>query len=120
MAIIFVGLVDDELIKPSLNKTSYKKLREQIVEILFPKYELRLFAAQIERVRQRDFVKIRSYYLEIERLTSILTNVQTLTLKEHNRRVLEAFHRGLGEHTSLELLKQGLDTENIDSVLKLS
>ncbi|KAF9761107.1 Retrovirus-related Pol polyprotein from transposon [Nosema granulosis] len=118
MAIIFTDLIDDNTYKHSLSTSSYKKLREQILELLYPRSELRFFTTRLETTKQKNFSTIGEYHREIEKYSLIITTIQNLTQKEHNRRITDAFYRGLGEHTSLELLKQGIDPESIEETIK--
>ncbi|KAF9758261.1 Protein DDI1 like protein 1, partial [Nosema granulosis] len=118
MGELYYELIEDEVIKETLTKTSYKKLREELVEILHPKSEARIITTKLDTIKQQNFTTIGEFFKEIKKNVEILGVVQKLTQKEFDRILTDSFHRGLGTSTSLKILDAGVSDLPVLDIVK--
>lgn len=77
-----------------------------------------LYLSKLHSIKQEDFIFIEDYLKKIEEIANILTNVRNLTKKETERMISNIFFMGLGKCTSLELVKNTKEDDNLISILK--
>ncbi|EQB62204.1 hypothetical protein NAPIS_ORF00217 [Vairimorpha apis BRL 01] len=118
MGSIFYDLIEDEKIKSNLTTNSYIKLRQEIISLKYPVSEHMLYLSKLHSIKQEDFIFIMDYLKEIEELAKILSNIRNLSKKEFERMISDAFFMGLGKGTSLEVVKNTKEDDNLMNILK--
>lgn len=118
MGVIYFDLIEDEEFKTDLTFNSYKKLRDEIIDILHPNSESRFLIAKLDLIQQRNFTSITDYFKKIKKSIEIISLSQKFSQREFDRLLSDTFFRGLATHTSLKLLDAGLDEGTVSQVLK--
>jgi hypothetical protein len=78
-------------------------LRKEILNILYPNFEKRLFNGVIKKVKQTNYEFIRGYYDECLRVIKEYAILNGATKRDSERMMKEVFMDNLGNYTVLEL-----------------
>lgn len=102
MGLICYSLIRDTL-KENFEQENYVKLREEILIILYPNFEKRLFNGVIKKVKQTNYESIREYYDECQRVIKEYSILNGSSKRDSERKMEEFFMDNLGNYTILEL-----------------
>ncbi|TBU05616.1 reverse transcriptase, partial [Hamiltosporidium magnivora] len=117
MGLIAYKLIDDEDYKESLTKTSYLKLKKEILEIAYPLEMKRKLVSSLDEIKQTELILINEYYGSIIKTLKPYSFMMNFSKNEYERKLEETFIKGLGENTELELIKQRRRNKSLKEVI---
>jgi hypothetical protein len=99
-------LVRDPAIKDRGLKDTWKEVRQQLINAVYPIEKLNYYKKRLRCTYQKNFEFIKDYYDELKYNIKIIKELTQKTNDELQELLYDAFHEGLSNHTYAKIIDQ--------------
>ncbi|KCZ74153.1 hypothetical protein H311_04883, partial [Anncaliia algerae PRA109] len=96
--------------KINFKEKTYVEIRENLINIFYPKDLANIYLNQLDSVRQEDFIYFNDFLEAIKKRLNAYGMSAGLSMHEQKRKYEESLNRGIAPYTALELAKNSSQT----------